>query len=169
MNYLGEHLTKRKENDSLPRTPTPRRRTLEVIPARQRQRSLSLDAKIVLNWAVSRNDLDTVKGLIESGAQDVDINEPGVDGFYPLHRAATTGSMDCLRFLIDKGAAVEVFDKDGLSPLDVAVSEGEYDCALALIKAGANIKNIKYGFADDKSLKPTTRLALQKLKQLKDK
>lgn len=163
MNYLGEQLTKKREKDNLPRTPTPKRRELDVIPARQRQRSLSLDAKIVLNWAVSRNDLDTVRGLIECGAQNLDLNEPGVDGFYPLHRAATTGSMDCLRFLIDKGATVEVFDKDGLSPLDAAVSEGEYDCALALIQAGANITNIKYGFLEDKGIKPTTQVALKKV------
>lgn len=165
MNDLGEQLTKKREKNYLPRTPTPRRRQL-VIPARQRQRSLSLDAKIVLNWAVSRNDLDTVKGIVESRAQNIDINEPGVDGFYPLHRAATTGSMDCLRFLVDRGATVEVFDKDGLSPLDAAVCEGEYDCALYLIKAGANITNIKYGFLDDKELKPATKVALKKaLKQ----
>ena len=71
-------------------------------------------------------------------------------------------SMDCLRFLIDKGANVEVLDNDGLSPLDVAVSEGEYDCALFLIKAGADIRNIKYGVLDDKKLNPATKAALKK-------
>ncbi|EDO45554.1 predicted protein, partial [Nematostella vectensis] len=96
-----------------------------------------------LNWAIIRNDLDTVKGVVES--QNVDINEPGIDGFYPLHRAATTGSLDCLKFLIERGADLNVLATDGSSALDVAVAEGEYDCALLLVKSGANISRIKDG------------------------
>ncbi|XP_031560759.1 myotrophin-like [Actinia tenebrosa] len=159
MNILGENVMRKKANENMPRTPTLKRR-LEVPAVRQRQRSLSMDEKILLNWAVSRNDIDTVKGIVESAR--VDINERGTDGFYPLHRAATTGSMDCLKFLIEKGAAVEVYDKDGLSPLDVAVYEGEYDCALLLIEKGANISHIKYGYLEECKMSPKTRKALKK-------
>lgn len=159
MNILGDNVKRKKAKENMPTTPTLKRR-LQVPPVRQRQRSLSMDEKILLNWAVSRNDIDTVKGIVESAR--VDINERATDGFYPLHRAATTGSMDCLRFLIDKGATVEVYDKDGLSPLDVAVYEGEYDCALLLIEKGANISHIKYGYFEECKMSPETQKALKK-------
>lgn len=78
----------------------------------------------------------------------MDLNEPGVDGFYPLHRAASTGSYECLEYLVTKGAQIEVRNKEGSSPLDAAVSEGEFDCARYLIEKGANIGHIRDGFTD---------------------
>ena len=113
---------------------------------RRRKRSLSLDLQILLQWATTHNDIDTLKSLLES--TNVDVNEPGVDGFYPLHRAASTGSLECLQLLVTKGAQLDVRDKDGSSPLDAAVSEGEFDCARFLIEKGANIRDIRDGFTD---------------------
>jgi len=113
---------------------------------RRRKRSLSLDPQILLQWAATHNDIDTLKGLLES--TNVDLNVPGVDGFYPLHRAASTGSLECLQYLVTKGAQIEVRDKDGSSPLDAAVSEGEFDCARFLIEKGASINHIRDGFTD---------------------
>ena len=121
-------------------SPTDDRRT------RRRKQSLSLDPQILLQWAATHNDVDTLKSLLES--TNVDVNEPGVDGFYPLHRAASTGSLECLQVLVTKGAQLEVRDKDGSSPLDAAVSEGEFDCARFLIEKGANINHIRDGFTD---------------------
>ena len=113
---------------------------------RRRKRSLSLDPEILLHWAATHNDIDTLKTLLES--TKIDINEPGVDGFSLLHRAASTGSLECLQYLVTKGAQLEVCDKDGSSPLDAAVSEGEFDCARFLIEKGANIHHIRDGFMD---------------------
>ena len=114
--------------------------------ARRRKQSLSLDPQILLQWAATHNDVDTLKGVLESTS--VDVNEPGVDGFYALHRAASTGSFECLQYLVTKGAQLEVRDKDGSSPLDAAVYEGEFDCARFLIEKGANITHIRDGFTD---------------------
>lgn len=113
---------------------------------RRRKRSFSLDPQILLQWAATHNDVETLKNLLET--TKVDVNEPGVDGFYPLHRAASTGSLECLQYLVTKGAQLEVRDKDGSSPLDAAVSEGEFDCARFLIEKGANINHIRDGFTD---------------------
>lgn len=113
---------------------------------RRRKRSFSLDPQILLQWAATHNDVETLKNLLET--TNVDVNEPGVDGFYPLHRAASTGSLECLQYLVTKGAQLEVRDKDGSSPLDAAVSEGEFDCARFLIEKGANINHIRDGFTD---------------------
>lgn len=114
--------------------------------ARRRKQSLSLDPQILLQWAATHNDVDTLKSVLES--TNVDVNEPGVDGFYALHRAASTGSFECLQYLVTKGAQLEVRDNDGSSPLDAAVYEGEFDCARFLIEKGASITHIRDGFTD---------------------
>lgn len=119
--------------------------------ARRRKQSLSLDPQILLQWAATHNDVETLKNVLESSS--VDVNEPGVDGFYALHRAASTGSFECLQYLVTKGAQLEVRDKDGSSPLDAAVYEGEFDCARFLIEKGANITHIRDGFTDTKLVK----------------
>ena len=118
----------------------------EVKLARRKKQSLSLDPQILLQWATTYNDVETLKRVVETSS--VDLNAPGVDGFYPLHRAASTGSYECLEYLVTKGAQLEVRDKDGSSPLDAAVSEGEFDCARFLIEKGASINHIRDGFTD---------------------
>lgn len=119
--------------------------------ARRRKQSLSLDPQILLQWAATHNDVETLRNVLESSS--VDVNEPGVDGFYALHRAASTGSFECLQYLVTKGAQLEVRDKDGSSPLDAAVYEGEFDCAQFLIEKGASIHHIRDGFTDTKLVK----------------
>lgn len=114
--------------------------------ARRKKQSLSLDPQILLQWASTHNDVETLKRVVESTG--VDLNEPGVDGFFPLHRAASTGSYECLQYLVTKGAQLDVCDKEGTTPLDVAVNEGEFDCARFLIERGANINHIRDGFVD---------------------
>lgn len=118
----------------------------DEIMTRRRKRSLSLDPQILLQWAATHNDVDTLKNVLET--TNVDINVPGVDGFYALHRAASTGSFECLQYLVTKGAQLEVRDNDGSSPLDAAVYEGEFDCARFLIENGASITHIRDGFTD---------------------
>lgn len=113
---------------------------------RRKKQSLSLDPQILLQWASTHNDMETLKRVVET--TNVDINEPGVDGFSPLHHAASTGSFECLQYLVTRGAKLDVYDKDGSSPLDAAVSEGEFDCARFLIEKGANINHIRDGFVD---------------------
>lgn len=115
-------------------------------PLLRRKRSASLDAEIQLNWAVMHNDVAAVETLVER--RTINLNKAGVDGMLPLHRAASTGSLECVKLLVAKGANINVFDSNGISPLDVAVAEGEFDCALYLIKSGANISNIRNGFTD---------------------
>lgn len=114
--------------------------------ATRRKRSFSLDPQILLQWAATYNDVDTLKTVVEG--TNVDINQPGVDGFYPLHRAASSGSFESLQYLVTKGARLDVRDREGSSPLDAAVCEGEFDCAQFLIEKGANINHIRDGFTD---------------------
>ncbi|EDO45752.1 predicted protein, partial [Nematostella vectensis] len=85
--------------------------------------------------ALMNNDVESFSLMLKT--VDFDINEPCMDGYYMLHRAASAGSATCLKYLIKKGADVNVTDINGLTPLDLAVLEGEFDCATYLIRSGA--------------------------------
>ena len=91
------------------------------------------------------NNVSLVKLLLDS--TDLKLNKTGEDGLYPLHLAAATGSLECVEYLVQAGAEINVFQK-GISPLDLAVLQGEFDCARFLIQCGANIQNIRNGFSD---------------------
>lgn len=117
---------------------------------RRRKKSLSVDDTMLLHWAVTHNDIETVKDLLTT--RRVQLNQPGVDSFYPIHRAASTGSLECLKYLVKNGALVNVYDEDGGSPLDVAIEEGEFDCARFLIESGANFHHIQDGFMNVRHL-----------------
>jgi palmitoyltransferase len=56
--------------------------------------------------AVQYNELDRVKELIESG--EVNVNTPDEEGCYLLHWASINNHVELARYLITKGAVVDV-------------------------------------------------------------
>lgn len=56
----------------------------------------------------------------------------------PLRIAATAGHGDCVTYLIQQGAEVDLVDVKGQTPLYVAVVNGHLDCVRILLEAGAN-------------------------------
>ncbi|KAJ7470803.1 ankyrin repeat-containing domain protein [Mycena latifolia] len=56
-----------------------------------------------------------------------------------LHWAASSGSTDIVRFLIDKEAEVDLVDNSGWTPLHIAVSAGHDDIVQELVGAGADV------------------------------
>lgn len=50
-----------------------------------------------------------------------------MDGYSPLHRAASRGALDIIAVLVRSGANVNTRNKDGDYPADIFCSE--YDCA----------------------------------------
>lgn len=56
-------------------------------------------------WAIKNGDLDQVKELIEQ--KQFTVNDE-ITARYPIHYAADYGQADVLRYLISKGADVNV-------------------------------------------------------------
>lgn len=84
-----------------------------------------------LTWAAFSGQIDTVKLLIERGA---DINAGGTNDKPPLTWAIESGRRDVAEFLLKKGASLDVRDSSGSTPVDYAKRAGN-DEMLALIDA----------------------------------
>ena len=54
-----------------------------------------------------------------------------------MHGAAVKGDLPILRYLVSKGADVNVLDRSGDSPLELAASANHTDAARFLIESGA--------------------------------
>ncbi len=81
-----------------------------------------------------------VEHLLAGGALP---NEPGEFHLYPLHGAAESGFAELAQLLMNRGAKVDVTDRDGNTPLLVAVRSGRKEMVDLLIKnrAGVNPRN----------------------------
>jgi ankyrin repeat protein len=85
--------------------------------------------------ASRKGDLKRVQQLVDSGTN---VNELDKTGFTALHWAAMTNKIEVAKFLIKKGADVNIRDsKMFMSPLDVAHAKGFKDMAELLLKNGA--------------------------------
>ncbi|ETW82767.1 hypothetical protein HETIRDRAFT_450525 [Heterobasidion irregulare TC 32-1] len=77
------------------------------------------------------------------------LNAEDVDGRTPLHWAASSGSLEITRYLIDQKADINKMDGSGWSALHIAVSAGNEEVAKELIGAGADVNQ-----RTDKGLTP---------------
>jgi ankyrin repeat protein len=80
-----------------------------------------------LSWTMGitnvdeKDALEAIKICIEQG---VDVNAANDKGDTALHGAATSGRNDVVAFLVEKGAKLDIKDKDGRTPLDIAQGVG---------------------------------------------
>ena len=65
-----------------------------------------LPEQMTLVQAVQYNEIDRVKEIIESG--QADVNTPDNEGCYLLHWAAINNHIELVRYLIAKGAVVDI-------------------------------------------------------------
>jgi len=97
--------------------------------------------------AAQNNQLSLLRTLL---AEDTKlVNAVDVDDRTPLHWAASSGSIDIARFLIDQKAEVDKTDSSGWTPLHIAVSAGHENVVQELIGAGADVNR-----KNDKGLTP---------------
>lgn len=92
--------------------------------------------------AAERGELDSVKILLESDPQLLNITDQG--GYTPLHKAAYNGHPEMVDYLISKGADLNVQSNSGSTPLHGAAFYGHPDAVRVLIEKGAevDIKNL---------------------------
>ncbi|KAM5192562.1 ankyrin repeat domain-containing protein 37 isoform 2-T2 [Mantella aurantiaca] len=66
----------------------------------------------------------------------VDINQQDLFGETLAHKAARSGSLECLSVLVARDARLDVCNRDGLTAEDLAMSGGFLECAkyLAVVK-----------------------------------
>jgi len=93
----------------------------------------------VLNLAIRFDSAEIVKLLVDNGSkfQKRDINS----GDTPLHEAAAGGNPEIFKYLVKKGADINVKNSDGDSPIHKA-SGHSLEIASFLIESGVNV-NIK--------------------------
>lgn len=95
------------------------------------------DNDTALLMAASSGDAETLTFLLNKGA---DIHHIGKWGG-ALHRAAYSGSLECVQILLDNDNDIDVNQKGGemYTPLQVAASNGSSDMVDCLLKRGANV------------------------------
>jgi hypothetical protein len=88
--------------------------------------------------AALRSDINTVKGLLDKGA---DVNERiGLHGDTALKAASSAGRVDTVKLLLDRGADVNLTSGNmGWTALSGAAWRGHTDVARLLIERGADI------------------------------
>lgn len=101
----------------------------------------TVDHKNILYFATIRCDSQTLADLIAAGAE---VNPPNGSGYVPLNKAAETGRMDIIKFLVNGyHAQVNLRDAAGYTALMLASAQGHLDIVKLLIEEyGAEI-NLK--------------------------
>lgn len=100
-----------------------------------------------LHLATSKKNTDIVKALLEKGAS---ARVKDKKGQYPIHRAASIGSVALTETLAKQGKSpLNAKDISGWTPLHHALAEGFGDVAVLLVKLGAD-----YQVEDNEGLTP---------------
>ena len=107
-----------------------------------------------LMWAAAQSNGPMVKILLDAGANPnarTVINENSAQvsaepraqyrsygGLTPLLYATREGCIDCVSYLVERGAKINMSDPEGVTPLITAIANFHFDVAKILIEAGAN-------------------------------
>ena len=93
------------------------------------------DGMTAMHWAAFHDDLELARALLSVRA-DVDLGTR-VGGLQPLWMAATNGSAEMIRVLVDAGADVNAANGTGATPLMAAAMSGSGDAVVLLLDEGA--------------------------------
>lgn len=76
----------------------------------------------VLFQAITSSNIDTVKLLVQSGAN---IDEIGENGKTPIHQAVAIKNFDIVFYLLEAGADISIKNKWGYTPVDTIIQFGD--------------------------------------------
>jgi len=93
--------------------------------------------------AAKQGDLDRVRALVDADPALVAAQDTG--GQTPLHWAALSENLDLVRYLLDKGAAVDAKNGRGVTPLVFAMAQRRSRAVGLLIERGADV-NVRNPF-----------------------
>ncbi|XP_038071711.1 uncharacterized protein LOC119740462 isoform X2 [Patiria miniata] len=91
----------------------------------------------VLLQAVAQSNMALARNLLKAGV-DVNIQDDEATGNTALHWAASYGSKDTVKLLIDDKADINAANVDGATPLHDAVARGDVGIIYELVSNGAN-------------------------------
>ena len=87
--------------------------------------------------AAWRGDLEELKRLVEGG-QNVNPRSRWQEST-PLMEAAWKGHTECVEYLIQNGAQLDLMDRDGMTALHEAAGEGHLEVMKRLVEAGQDV------------------------------
>ncbi len=99
-----------------------------------------------IHRAVAQGDLENTRRMIENIPELIHQKDKD-SGATPLHITVANGHLEIVRFLLSKGASVDVKNKQGETPFLLAIVNGRKEIAHILIKEGIDI----YGKSGDGS------------------
>jgi len=113
------------------------KKTIGILRAENRldERFIKYRDQTPLTWAVSEDQIDVVKILLDADAKVEAQNYYGT----ALMHAANAGNLKLFYFLLDKKANVNARDRHGQTALIKASRSGQSGTMRALLKAGAEI------------------------------
>ncbi|CEJ61342.1 hypothetical protein PMG11_09877 [Penicillium brasilianum] len=106
--------------------------------------STNMNGDVTLNnrllYAAGENDVDRAIALLSQGATINCVDSR--DGQTPLHKGCSSGNSEIVKFLIRRGADVDVRDFLGNTPLHVACSTRNEGAVKLLIEGGADVNKM---------------------------
>lgn len=111
---------------------------------------LNSEGEPALYYAIKSGDAGLVTYLLDHGAflNTRDMESGGAE----LHMAAALGSGEIASILIERGAAIDIWDNAGETPLDYALYYGQARIAYRLLAAGANDSILSQHFRNESLL-----------------
>ena len=94
--------------------------------------------------AVSKNNIDDVKSLLDNGAYEL-INNRNIDGNTALIIASIKGNKNIVILLLDNGAEIDIKNNNGNTALMLASNYGHKDIVELLLDNGANYNIVNHG------------------------
>ena len=76
--------------------------------------------------AASQNAVSELKELLDKKPSY--INKPSSSGETALHKAAARGNSECVKLLVQRGASVNLADKQGRTPLFLSWEKEHFEC-----------------------------------------